>query len=188
MSPTTFDLPFEGEHEVTIRFSRGAGLPEPVPDLYGIAIKFTDPRQDLLFATSGRGTVTRHALLPTTGLFRLPYSSVLPYRLHGELVTLGAEADPALVSSKAQRLRDLGHHIALNRLRFDLTIAAVGDKRTHRFGTLIVDSERVGDVSFNPWNTHADLQPAGGLNRLRRKSYESSQAARPEQTSMRKEI
>ena len=48
-----------GVREAIVRFSRGVGLPDAVPDILGIAVRLVDaagPRvhQDLLMATSGR--------------------------------------------------------------------------------------------------------------------------------------
>jgi hypothetical protein len=177
--PSTLGEPFDGSHRALVRLSRGAGLPRVLPDLFGLAVKIPDIGQDLLFATSGRGTVTRHTLLPARGFFRLPYSSVLPYELDGRLVVLGAIADPALRSEAAAHTDELAPYVASGRLRFDLTLAGVGAREPEVVGVLVVDRVHDGDVSFNPWSSHPRLRPAGGLNRLRRESYESSQEARP---------
>lgn len=67
--------------EVTVRLSRGAGLPPPWPDLLGLALRVPDPAGpvDLLLSSTGRGPLTR--LLPA---FRSdagrPFSSIMGYR------------------------------------------------------------------------------------------------------------
>jgi hypothetical protein len=172
--------PFHGPHGALVRLSRGAGLPRSLPDLFGLAVKIPEIGQDLLFATSGSGSVTRHTLLPARGFFRLPYSSVLPYELDGRLVVLGAQADAALRRDAAAHTDDLAPLVASGKLRFDLTLAGLGSREVEVIGALVVDRVHVGDVSFNPWNSHPRLRPAGGLNRLRRESYRSSQEARPD--------
>lgn len=173
-------LPFEGTERALVRMSRAAGLPQGVPDLFGLAIKLPDLGQDLLLVTSGEDAVTRHLLLPTSGFFRRPYSTVLPYELGGETIVLGARPDPPLVHASRQDVDDLGPVVATGRLRFDLTWGRAGTGEVEPFAFLVVDRDHDGDVAFNPFNSHPSLKPAGGLNRLRRESYERSQQARPD--------
>jgi hypothetical protein len=71
------DLPFSGSHRAIVRLSRGAGLPGPLPDVLGLALRIPDLDQDLLLATSGENAATRHMLLPAAGFFQRPYSTVL---------------------------------------------------------------------------------------------------------------
>ncbi|HYO61135.1 MAG TPA: hypothetical protein VEU29_04485, partial [Actinomycetota bacterium] len=65
-------LPFEGAEPALVRMSRAAGLPQRLPDLFGLAIKLPGLGQDLLLVTAGEDAVTRHLLVPTTGFFRRP--------------------------------------------------------------------------------------------------------------------
>lgn len=162
--------------------SRAAGLPQGVPDLFGIAIKLPDAGQDLLLVTAGEDAVTRHLLVPTTGFFRRPYSTVLPYEYAGRTIVIGARPDPPLVHATRQDLDDLGPLVASGRLRFDLTWGGAGTSDVETWASLVVDRAHDGDLVFNPFNSHPALKPAGGLNRLRRESYERSQKARPDTT------
>lgn len=173
-------LPFEGAERALVRMSRAAGLPQRVPDLFGLALKLPDAGQDLLLVTSGEDAVTRHLLVPATGFFRRPYSTVLPYEYCGETIVLGARPDPLLAPLSRQDMDDLGALVASGRLRFDLTWGRAGTSDVRTFASLVVDRPHEGDVVFNPFNTHPALKPAGGLNRLRRDSYERSQRARPD--------
>lgn len=177
---TSFGLPFAGTSGVLARFSRGAGLPRPVPDLFGMALRILDPLQDLLYVTSGSNGLTRHLLLPASGLFALPYSTVLPYELDERLIVFGAFADSSLQDASGQQLDDLPALVATGRLRFDLTVGGAGTDEQEVFGSVVVDGDGPPEVAFNPWNSHPALKPAGALNRLRRESYASSQAARPD--------
>lgn len=173
-------LPFEGTERALVRMSRAAGLPQRVPDLFGLAIKLPDAGQDLLLVTAGEDAVTRHLLVPTTGFFRRAYSTVLPYEWGEDLIVLGARPDPPLVHASRQDMDDLPPLVAAGRLRFDLTWGRAGTGDVETFASLVVDRQHEGDVAFNPFNSHPALKPAGGLNRLRHESYERSQQARPD--------
>lgn len=177
-------LPFEGGERALVRMSRAAGFPQRVPDLFGLAVKLPDAGQDLLLVTAGEDVVTRHLLVPTTGFFRRAYSTVLPYELYGQLVVLGARPDPSLVHATRQDMDDLAGYAATGRLRFDLTWGRAGTSEVSTFASLVIDRPHDGDVVFNPFNSHPALKPAGGLNRLRRESYERSQQARPDTTQV----
>jgi hypothetical protein len=49
-------------HRCTVRFSRTIGLPAPLPDVEGLAVRLEEPMADLLFASTGTGTLTRFVL------------------------------------------------------------------------------------------------------------------------------
>jgi hypothetical protein len=173
-------LPFRGSEPALVRLSRAAGLPQAMPDLLGLAVRFVATGQDLLFVTSGESAVTRHVFVPTRGFFTRPYSTVLPYELGGRTIVFGARPDPSLRNAADQEMDDLGAYVAAGRLRFELTWGPAGSSDVTPFATLVVDRPHEGDVAFNPFDSHPALRPAGGLNRLRRESYETSQAARPD--------
>ncbi|HVF51979.1 MAG TPA: hypothetical protein VNC78_00050 [Actinomycetota bacterium] len=174
-----FDLSFDGIRPAIARISRGAGFPEPLPDVFGLAVKIPDIGQDLLLVTSGEDAATRHMLIATTGACSRPYSSVLPYELDGKLIVFGARPDVSLKGVPDQ-LGDMASLARGGSLRFDLTVGGAGTSETVVFASLTLEEELDEDVSFNPWNTVPGLKPAGALNRLRRETYESSQAARPD--------
>lgn len=173
-------LPFEGAERALVRMSRAVGLPQRVPDLFGLALKLPDAGQDLLLVTAGEDAVRRHLLVPTTGFFRRAYSTVLPFELGGDLIVIGARPDPVLVPLPRQDMDDLGPLVAAGRLRFELTWGRAGTGEVETFASLVLDRRHDGDLVFNPFNSHPALKPAGGLNRLRRESYERSQQARPD--------
>ena len=186
--------------EALVRFSRGAGMPEPLPDVLGLAVKIpgvpdAPAGQDLLFASSGVGPLSRHALIPARSFLAATYSTVLPYRVGTRVaiatasldgagsttVTFGARADSELRAMDGDfgSLRSLA---ARGALRFDLLAAGAGD-RWEQVGSLVVEGicaqEVSRDLHFNPWNTIPSLQPAGPLNTLRNSAYKGSQRARP---------
>lgn len=71
-----------------VRFSRGAGLPEPLPDALGVAVKLPDAYgpgndQDLLLTSSTDRPLLRRLLFPATSFVRGVFSTALPYELGG---------------------------------------------------------------------------------------------------------
>ena len=177
---TSLGLPFAGEAEAHVRLSKGAGTPGSLPDVLGLAIKFPELGQDLLLATSGDNALTRHLLLPASGFFSQPYSSVLPYELANRLVVFGARASLQAGGHNPKDGADIANEVRQGTMRFELTVAAVGEGRSEDFGSLVLKEELAGDISFNPWNCRPPLKPAGPLNRLRLDTYKASQAARPD--------
>src|SRR5690348_12195756 len=58
-----------GTHDAIVRTSRGIGLPEPLPDLHGVAVKLLNAHgagahQDLLLVSSATAVGARHLLVP----------------------------------------------------------------------------------------------------------------------------
>jgi hypothetical protein len=178
-TPTSLGLPFHGEAQAHVRLSKGAGTPGSFPDVLGLAIKFPELGQDLLLATSGDNVVTRHLLLPASGFFSQPYSSVLPYELANRLVVFGAHATVDPRGHNPKDAAEIAAEVRQGTMRFELTVSAVGESGSETFGSLVLERVLPGDISFNPWNCRPPLRPAGPLNRLRLDTYKASQAARP---------
>ncbi len=175
---------FEREAEVLVRLSRSLGLPEWIPEPYGLATRFPDAygpdsHQDFLLVTSALPPGGRHALLPARGFCDLPYSTLLPYRLRGETVLIGARGLAARPGPKLGDLREREH----GELEFELTIAGLtgGWKPLARL-TLgeRLPSERTERLHFDPTNTGGGLELVGLLNRLRGPAYTASQEGREE--------
>lgn len=171
-------------YPAVVRLSRGAGVPEPAPDVLGLAVRVLNAYgdgadQDLLLATSGESPGLRHSLLPSPGFADRIFSSVLTYRVGGAHLLFGARATqyvPARTLAAATEAADRG------RLSYELLVApVVGPWR--RFGTLRVGAslgEGIGDeLRFNPWNTGGGIVPEGPLQVLRRSAYVASQTGRP---------
>jgi hypothetical protein len=79
-----------GEHEAFVRFSRGFGLPEPLPEILSLAVKVPRVGQDLLLTATGDRPVLRHLFWAGRSHLVKRYSSVFPFRVGGETVVLGA--------------------------------------------------------------------------------------------------
>jgi hypothetical protein len=175
-------LVLEQGSEPLVRLSRSAGLPELLPDPCGLALRFADAygpgeHQDLLLVSSGAAAGARHTLLPSRGFGDRPYSSVLPYRLRGETVMLGARA---LASGPGPKLDELRGR-QRGGLEFEILLASVkGEWRP--VGKLVL-RERLPDeqterLDLDPTNTGGGLELAGLLNRLRGPAYRGSQEGR----------
>jgi hypothetical protein len=177
-----------GRHRAVVRLSRGAGVPEPLPDILGVAVRLLDvgeergQHQDLLLASSGTAPVLRHTLVPVTGFGRAHYSSVLPQQAGGMTVVLGLRPVWSGEPSPTARLDDVAEALTSARLTFDLAVAApAGEWRTA--GRIEVGAARgeaeSESLRFNPFNDAGGVEPIGALNGLRRRAYAASQAVRP---------
>ena len=143
-------------HEGLVRVSRGAGLPEPLPDVEGLALRLPGlgvdgAPLDLLINSAWRYAFVPSVLAPT-------WSALLPHRTgSGRLVLLGA------------RPREGG---------FDL-LAAPPLGRWRTWGRLELGAELDGEgLRFAPTVGADDLVPVPLFRTLRAWSYVASQSAR----------
>lgn len=173
---------FGRESETLVRLSRSLGLPEALPDPCGLALRVPDAHgpgrhQDLLMVSSALPPGGRHALLPSRGFCDLPYSSLLPYRLGGRTVVLGARA---LAPRPGPKLEDLAER-RVGGLEFELRAAGLTGG-WEPFARLSLAErlapERSERLCFDPTNTGGGLELVGLLNRLRGPAYAASQEGR----------
>jgi hypothetical protein len=174
-----------GEHRALVRFSRSVGLPRPLPDLLGMAIRVFDAygegaHQDFLLVTSADVPIVHHIFLPAGDVQQRPYTSSLPYRAAGETFLVGTLPDARSPRpAGGDEMERLGRAAATGRLRFKLAVAPVmGRFRT--IGEVWIESPLPGTLDalrFNPWNTGGGLDPIGALNGARDRAYKMSQAA-----------
>jgi hypothetical protein len=76
-----------------VRVSRAAGLPAPLPDVFGLGVHWTagDRPQDLLLSATGLGRVTRFLLAPRIRPLAGGFGTLMPFRdLDGRAVLLAA--------------------------------------------------------------------------------------------------
>jgi hypothetical protein len=71
-------LAAEGSHACTVRWSRSVGLPAPLPDIEGLAVRMDETASDLLFASTGSGSVTRYVFAPRRPGRHGPQTTLLP--------------------------------------------------------------------------------------------------------------
>jgi hypothetical protein len=175
-------------YDALVRFSRGAGLPEPLPDALGVAVKLPDAygpgrAQDLLVTGSADLPLVRRLLFPGRSFLGRSFSSALPYLVDGRRVVtvLASRRGPWPRTGRA--LADLQVAAATGELVYELRLAGtLGRSRT--VGRLTVgaplDRRDTEALAFNPWAGGDGLVPVGWLNRLRRPSYAASQQGRRE--------
>ena len=154
-----------GRYDAVVRVSRGAGLPEPLPDVVGLALRLDGLGRDggpldLLVNTSGGLPGLRHLFLPAP--LARTFSSVLPYRTgSGRLVVLGA--------------RDEGAG------RWELLAASLTGGRT-RWARLTLGpalpAAEAEQLRFMPTLGAEDLEPVALFRAVRDRSYRQSQALR----------
>lgn len=181
---TAMALP-AGRHEALVRFSRGIGLPEPAPDILGLAVRLVDlhgpgVHQDLLLVSSGDHPGARHALVPTRRYAHRRWSSLLPYDVAGRRVVIGARP---VSGPSPKRLDDLRRAATTGRLRYALEIAEASGP-WEEIAVLDVGDElpreEADGLRFNPANTGGGIEPVGFLQTLRRRAYAGSQRGRPD--------
>jgi len=182
LAPGAAVLRAGARHPCVVRLSRGAGLPEWLPDVFGISVRLEDAygpgrHQDLLINSSADLPLVHHVFLPAPRWYSQSHSTCLPYRAGAGLVVLGlqpprrAGPGPDLDAMRAEVARGTEYGIAV--------AAPLG--RWEHIGTLALFAPlgpEAGDVSFDPWNTGGGLVPATWLNRLRREAYRQSRLGR----------
>jgi len=162
-----------------VRLSRGAGLPAPLPDLLGLAVRLPGAGTpvDLLLSTTGRGPLSR--LLPVLRRDSAAvYSSIMAYRSDAGSLRLAAlpEAD-GMPSDPAP----LAGAVGREGLRFTLAVAR-GAGPWQPFATLtltgpvpVLDPDVRFDAVQNP---PPGLVPDGPMARFRAPSYARARVAR----------
>jgi len=164
-----------GAHPVTVRLSRGLGLPSERPDLLGIAVRveIDDDPVDLLFTTASHRTWARWLVLPARTWTSRPYSTVLPYDTGDDriVLTLDPISDWARDSSPAA-LDDVSESQPLT---FD-----VQESHHGTVGRLVI--EQAGDdasIAFDPMlHARPTLRPVRPLSALREAAYRGSRRGR----------
>jgi hypothetical protein len=83
-----------GQDDVVVRLSRAVGLPKPLPDIHGLALRIptAEGAGDLLLASTGWGRLGRFVLTFGRRPGSRPLTSLLPYRTASGPVLLGARA------------------------------------------------------------------------------------------------
>ncbi len=67
-----------GTHRCRVRWSRAAGLPSPLPDVEGLAVRVEESGSDLLFSSTGTGSLSRFVLRPRGRDNPGPQGTLLP--------------------------------------------------------------------------------------------------------------
>ncbi|WP_250292201.1 phosphodiesterase [Streptomyces atroolivaceus] len=184
-----WDVPWldtAGSYAVTARWSRAAGLPRPLPDGAGLALRVADaggPGRplDLLLTTSGRGRWSRHVPLPRTSATAGPYSTLLPYVVGGRRGVLAVFPEPGAPRVPTDPAA-VGAATAVRPLAFRLCIGTGAAWRPLARLTLLGEDPAARSQdgqAFDPYrNLLPDLHPVDRLRTLRVAAYAGSRAGR----------
>ena len=173
-----------GDQAALVRLSRGAGLPTPLPDLLGLAVRLpgtagTEGPVDLLLSSTGRGRLTRWVPLPRRDAVAV-YSSIMGYRTAAGPVFLAALPEPGAGPVTAEPA-PLAAAARAGRLAFTLA-AARGAGEWQPFARLRllapvpeVDPDLRFDAVRNP---PPGLVPDGPMARFRAPAYAAAREGR----------
>ena len=168
------------ELAAVVRVSRSVGLPLPLPDVLGLAVRLLDAHgpgrhQDLLLDSTLEPALLRRLPWPARDHLRPLHGSLLPYDVAGRRLLLGARALPGQGSAT---LTDLPDGVALELL------LATPHGGWERWAVLTTDGVLPAPegrrTRFNPWTTGGGLRPSGPWQEWRRRAYDASHVARDE--------
>ncbi|TQN41126.1 hypothetical protein FHU33_0481 [Blastococcus colisei] len=180
--PVEWGVPWldaSGTDAAVARLSRGAGLPEPLPDVLGLAVRVSGDAGpiDLLLSTTGTGPITR--LLPVLRRNTAAvHSSIMGYRSDAGTLRLAAFPEAEQLPSEP---RALAREVARNGVRFSVA-AARGLGPWQPFARLTLTAPLPSldpDVRFDAvQNPPPGLVPDGPMARFRAPAYARARAAR----------
>jgi len=162
-----------------VRMSRSVSLPGRAPDLLGVALRVAagPGLLDMLLASVGRHDRDHVLLLPATGWWKRPYSTLLPYRVDGRLLVLGLTPPPV---PGGPAPADAAATVARAPVVLTVTEQPLGGRR-HEVGRLVLTGPRTGPDAhtFDPIrNALPRLRPVRTLGLLRELAYTGSRRGR----------
>ncbi|TDE58644.1 hypothetical protein E1295_05270 [Nonomuraea mesophila] len=160
------------------RLSRSTGVPPPLPDILGLALRWEQEGEtaDLLLATTGHTALGRRVLRPSTRWTGM-YGSLFPYQVGERRLLLGALLHlPAGLPATIDALARAVEH---GPLRAELLAAGPGGPWS-LFGQVELSGPAAGDAElptrFSPLRRPIPgLRPAGWLNEVRDAAYVAAQ-------------
>ena len=159
----------QGVEKVTVRVSRATGLPAPLPDIHGLAVRVPLPDRrhgDLLLASTGLGAGSRFLLRPERRPRAL--STLLPYVSPTGALLLAATPQAGEGSDPQA---GEGYDLLWARLRGPW----------HPWGRLVLGERGDGDplLSFDPVaNPFPALEHPAWVRRLREPAYAQARRSR----------
>ena len=170
-----------------VRFSRGFGLPEPLPEDLPLAVEVVDVDgrggdQDLLMTATGERPLLRHAFAVGRSHLERCYSSVFLFDVGGERMVLGAAPGTAARAGHEDDFAELEALAAAGDLTLDFRVATpLGPwRRVARIDVgrrLDADEER--DLRFNTDHAAGGIAPVGAINAVRGAAYAAANESRP---------
>jgi hypothetical protein len=167
-----------GTCDAVVRFSRSAGLPPWLPDVYGLAVRLVDVHgpgrhQDLLLDATQPAPLLRRLPWPRWDASGALYGSLLPYDVGGRRMLLGAVPVPGTPQIRSLAAVPDEVELALLLATAHGPWREVGRVRTS--GELPAPEGR--RLRFTPAMTGGGLRPAGPLQEWRNRSYPASHVA-----------
>lgn len=171
-----------GEELGVVRLSRSAGLPPPLPDVLGLALRLRSQDgalTDVLLSTTGSGPGTRHLLVPRRRAIGPAYGSLVPFRGPRGPVHLGTLPARAPVLADAAAIA-----AASSAGPLILTLAAATPRGPWRPFAELELRARAGsdvdpDVAFDPiLHPVPGLPMYDGIAQLRAVAYRRARAGR----------
>ena len=165
-------------YDAVVRFSRSAGLPSWLPDVYGLALRLVDAHgpgrhQDLLLDATQPAPLLRRLPWPRWDATSALYCSLLPYAAGGRRLLLGARPVPG--TPAARSLDALPEPLQLALLVADAHGPWREVGRVATTGELPAPEGR--RTRFSPAHTGGGLAPAGPLQEWRNRAYPASHVA-----------
>ena len=171
--------------EVSVRVSKGVGLPRGLPDVAGFAVRIPssddrEPPWDLLFAGSATGPVGRMVPWPSSSWNDAHLSSLMPLKFEGRMWWLRARlSGPILHGMDVADVRDV---VVRDRVSFQLEHACGAgpfEPIAVVHSTALLESDR-DTAAFDPvLNSPAKVRPQPEwLRNLRLSAYRNSREGR----------
>lgn len=189
-TPAAPDVPLlrePGARRAYVRFSRGFGLPDPLPEILSLAVKVVDVDgrggdQDVLLTATGERPLLRHAFAVGRSHLRRTYSSVFLFDISGRRMLLGAVPGAGAPAPDRGDLGELEALAAAGALWLDLRVATpLGPwqpvARIDVGRRLDADEER--DLRFNTDHAAGGIRPVGAINAVRGAAYAAANESRP---------
>ncbi|MDQ2623474.1 MAG: hypothetical protein M3Y45_10610, partial [Actinomycetota bacterium] len=179
---SSWPWPGTATRPAVVRISRGIGLPQGAPDLFGFAIRIPDAfgngqHQDLLLTSGSARPRLKHLLLPSRGFGDRAFTSLAPYELNGKRVVILAVPEVTRPPLDLPALADTD----MSGIRIHIGAAASGEAWKQlgdvRLGRKLPPGEDE-NIGFDPSNTGGGLELTGIINRLRLPAYAGSRSGR----------
>lgn len=173
-------------YSAAVRFSRGFGLPEPLPEILSVAVKVRDAYgpgadQDFLMTASGDPPGLRHSFAWGRSHLAHTYSTVIPFSAAGRSVVFGAVPRSRPIAGERD-LPELARRAAHDALVFDLRMAPLRGPWTTLARIDVgrqLDAGEERALRFNSDTTGGGIVASGWINRLRGAAYDASARVRP---------
>jgi hypothetical protein len=181
----------ETERLAYVRFSRGFGLPEPLPETLSLAIKVPDAYgpgrdHDVLLTGTGERPLLRHVFTPGRSFLGQHYTTVFPYAVGHQTMLFGVRPRRGPRGTDGGSLDELVEAMEAGELSLDLRAATLTGpwRDIARIDCVRLLEEGENDaLGFNSANVAAGIRPLGLISEVRDAAYEASIHARGGGTS-----